>query len=100
MISTSKTIFTTSNNINTIANYNIGDSIFIDIDGEPIEFIVINQGNPNNNIYDKSCDGTWLIMKNIYSSDFCNDKTFHNNVPTDYPFCHTQQSVLIIFPPK
>ena len=30
------------------------------------DFIVIHHGNPDEEIYDSSCNGTWLVQKNIY----------------------------------
>lgn len=29
-------------------------------------FVVINQGNPDSTIYDSSCNGTWVMMTNVY----------------------------------
>ena len=34
-----------------------------------VEYLVVNQGIPgNSNLYDASCDGTWLLRKNIHSN--------------------------------
>ena len=38
------------------------------------DFIVVQQGNPNTSTYDSSCAGTWLLMKDIYTTS-----TFGNN---------------------
>ena len=32
------------------------------------QWLVVQQGNPDASIYDSSCDGTWLLMKNIYEN--------------------------------
>ena len=45
-----------------------GTSVFMNVNGERTEFIVVHQGNPNPAIYDASCDGTWLLMKDIYTT--------------------------------
>ena len=46
----------------------IGESVYLTVDGVETEFIVVHQGNPTSDItiYDDSCDGTWLLMKDIY----------------------------------
>ena len=31
------------------------------------DFILVHQGNPDKTIYDASCDGTWLLLKNSYT---------------------------------
>lgn len=36
--------------------------------GTAVEYLVVNQGIPgNSNLYDASCDGTWLLRKNAYN---------------------------------
>lgn len=42
----------------------IGTIVKIKEEGIPKEYIVIHHGNPNNTIYDDSCNGTWL-MQNV-----------------------------------
>lgn len=37
--------------------------------GTAVEYLVVNQGIPSNSsLYDASCDGTWLLRKNIHSN--------------------------------
>lgn len=43
----------------------VGDSVFMNVNGVSKEFIVVHQGLPSSD-YDSSCDGTWLMMKEIY----------------------------------
>lgn len=43
----------------------VGSSVFCNVNGVKTEFIVVNQGKPND-MYDDSCDGSWLLMKNCY----------------------------------
>ena len=45
----------------------VGDSIWLNVDGTLTEFLVVHQGNPDSALYDASCSGTWLLMKDIYS---------------------------------
>lgn len=43
----------------------VGSSVYLNVNGAKKEFIVVNQGKPSS-LYDASCDGTWLLMKEIY----------------------------------
>ena len=52
----------------TIGDLDVGNSVFLDVDGKRMEFIVVNQGNPDTSIYDDSCNGTWLLMKDVYEN--------------------------------
>lgn len=37
--------------------------------GAAVEYLVVNQGIPqNSSLYDSSCDGTWLLRKDIHSN--------------------------------
>lgn len=47
------------------SDYAVGDIVKIKEKEPETEFIVVHQGNPNPSIYDGSCDGTWLIRKNV-----------------------------------
>lgn len=33
--------------------------------GAPVEYMIVNQGNPDPDMYDASCDGCWLLRKDI-----------------------------------
>ncbi len=49
-----------------IGDLDVGKSVYIYINGVETEFLVVNQGIPgNSDLYDASCDGTWLLAKNI-----------------------------------
>lgn len=45
----------------------IGRSIKLNLNGTPWDWLVVHQGLPSA-IYDASCDGTWLLMKDIYEN--------------------------------
>lgn len=49
-----------------ISELAVGTSVFANVNGTLAEFIVINQGLPAS-MYDESCNGTWLLMKDIYT---------------------------------
>lgn len=43
----------------------IGQTIKLNLNGTPWDWLVVHQGIPSS-IYDASCDGTWLLLKDIY----------------------------------
>lgn len=43
----------------------VGSIVKLKVNGAAKEFIVVHQGKPSS-IYDESCNGTWLLMKDIY----------------------------------
>lgn len=47
-----------------LANKATGSIIKLNVDGTAKEFIVAHQGKPSS-IYDDSCNGTWVLMKDI-----------------------------------
>jgi hypothetical protein len=44
----------------------VGDSVWLNVNGSLKEFLVVHQGNPDSAKYDATCDGTWLLMKDLY----------------------------------
>ena len=50
--------------ISTLA---VGSSVYLNVGGVKKEFLVVHQGLPSS-MYDSSCDGTWLLMKDIYEN--------------------------------
>ena len=46
----------------------VGDITQLNVDGVATDFIVVHQGNPSSSLYDESCEGTWLLMKDIYET--------------------------------
>nr|DAP45598.1 MAG TPA: tail protein [Bacteriophage sp.] len=45
----------------------VGSIVKLKVNGTATEFIVVHQGKPSS-IYDESCNGTWLLMKDIYEN--------------------------------
>lgn len=43
----------------------VGSTVKIKVNGTLKDFIIVHQGKPSS-IYDDSCDGTWVLLKNIY----------------------------------
>lgn len=52
----------------------VGSTVFLNINGTPTEFLVVNQGSPDDSLY-VNTDGTWLLMKDIYETG----RTAYNN---------------------
>ena len=48
-----------------ISDLAAGSSVYLSENGTLAEYIVVNQGLPSS-LYDSSCDGTWLLRKDIY----------------------------------
>lgn len=45
----------------------VGSTVKLTVNGKAREFIVVHQGKPSS-VYDESCNGTWLLMKDIYEN--------------------------------
>lgn len=58
---------------NTYGSLSVGDITQLNVNGVAKNFIVVHQGNPDSSLYDSSCDGTWLLMEDIYEKDTWND---------------------------
>lgn len=50
--------------ISTLA---VGSSVYLNVGGVRKEFLVVHQGLPSS-MYDESCNGTWLLMKDCYEN--------------------------------
>lgn len=46
----------------------VGSSVFMNVGGVRTEFLVVHQGLPDSTLYASSCNGTWLLMKNVYKN--------------------------------
>lgn len=53
-----------------LASYlSVGSTVKLMENNTAVEYLVVNQGIPSNSsLYDSSCNGTWLLRKNAYSS--------------------------------
>ena len=45
----------------------VGSIVKIKVNGAAKDFIIVHQGKPSS-VYDDSCNGTWLLMKDIYTT--------------------------------
>ena len=46
----------------------MGSTIKLNLNGSPREFLIMHQGNPSTSMYDASCNGTWVRMKEAYEN--------------------------------
>lgn len=45
----------------------VGSIVKLNLSGTLYDFIVVHQGKPSS-LYDESCNGTWLLMKDVYEN--------------------------------
>mgnify|MGYP006972501205 CR=1 FL=1 len=50
-----------------MSDLEVGSSIKLNLNGTPWKWLVVHQGLPSD-MYDESCDGTWLLLKDMYES--------------------------------
>ncbi len=51
-----------------ISTFDVGSTVYMNLNGYRLGFLIVHQGNPDASQYDSSCDGTWLLKKENYSS--------------------------------
>ena len=56
----------------------IGSTVKLKVDGTARDFIIVHKGKPSN-LYDSSCDGVWLLLK-----DCLEQKQWHASNVNDY----------------
>ena len=64
--------------IKAIGTLAVGSSVYLNVGGVRKEFLVVHQGLPSS-MYDASCNGTWLLMKDIYEN-----RAWHNSNVNKY----------------
>lgn len=66
----------------------VGSIVKINVNGKAKDFIIVHQGIPDAGIYDASCDGTWVLMKDIYTTSIFNNRnvgdSYKNSVIDSY----------------
>lgn len=57
----------------------VGSRVYLLESGVPVEYLVVNQGIPSDStLYDESCDGVWLLRKDVY------EKRIWDSTDSDY----------------
>lgn len=58
----------------------VGSTVKLMENGTAVDYLVVNQGIPSgSSLYDASCDGTWVLRKDIYEN-----RAWHNSNVNDY----------------
>lgn len=65
-------------NLSPLSNLTVGATVKLNVGGSSKEFVVINRGVPSE-LYDTSCDGTWLMMRELYE-----EKVWSSSNTNDY----------------
>jgi hypothetical protein len=69
--------------ISTLA---VGSSVYLNVGGVRTEFLVVHQGRPSS-MYDASCNGTWLLMKDCYEERVWSSSNINKYESSDvYPY--------------
>lgn len=63
----------------TLGSKPVSTTVKLNMDGIAREFVIVHQGNPDTNLYDASCDGTWLLMKDCLEA-----RRWHSSNVNDY----------------
>ena len=74
-----------------LGKLSVGSTVYLNVNGGKIEFLIVNQGLPSSD-YDDSCNGTWLLMKDIYEQRAWNsvalnsysESTIHNYLNSEF----------------
>lgn len=65
-----------------ISNSGVGSTIKIKVNGTAKDFIIVHKGLPSS-LYDSSCDGIWVLMKDLYTvriwSDLSEPNGYYNS---------------------
>ena len=61
-----------------LGDFDVGTVVKVNVNGTAKEFIIVHQGKPSS-LYDDSCNGTWLLMKDVYEN-----RQWHSSNVNDY----------------
>lgn len=50
-----------------LSEFSVGESVYLNVNGVSKEFLIIHKGLPSS-LYDSSCNGIWLLMKDVYEN--------------------------------
>ena len=81
-----------------MSDLEIGRSIKLNLNSTPWEWLVVHQGLPSS-LYDESCNGTWLLLKNIYETRVWNS-TDSNILETSTIQSYLNGDFLGLFDPR
>lgn len=58
-----------------LGNVAVGTIVKLKENGSPVDYIVVQQGKPSS-LYDDSCNGTWLLRKDVYADTNYNNTNY------------------------
>lgn len=82
--------------VGTNADRPVGSTVTLNVGGTPYEFIVVHQGKPSS-IYDDSCNGTWLLMKDIHYTSGWNRTSTVTAYASSYANTYLNGPILNLF---
>ena len=62
----------------------VGTEVILNENGQPVNYLIVNQGIPENSpLYDASCEGTWLLRKDIAEERYWHSSKSNAYGPSD-----------------
>jgi hypothetical protein len=62
----------------TLNTLDIGSSVYLNENGSPAEYMIVQKGIPSATLYDSSCDGVWMMRKDLCEKRAWNDEAVNN----------------------
>lgn len=62
-----------------ISTLEVGTLVKVNENGAPVEYMIVQQGNPDASMYDASCDGCWLLRKDCAETRFWGSSNDYQN---------------------
>lgn len=62
-----------------LGNVAVGTTLYLNENSSPVPYLVVHQGIPSS-MYDASCNGTWLLRKDIYANAQWNNSNYNGFV--------------------
>lgn len=78
-----------------MSDLEIGRSIKLNLNSTPWEWLVVHQGLPSS-LYDESCNGTWLLLNDIYENRTWNN-TYKNKLESSDIHAYLNSTFLNLF---
>lgn len=78
----------------------VGTSVYLNVGGVRKEWIVVEQGKPDDSFHDDTCIGTWLLMKNIYNKQPWNNTTGNSNYNQSTICAYANETFLSLLDPQ
>ena len=77
----------------------VGEIVKLNENGSPVEYIVVHQGKPSN-IYHDSCDGTWILRKDVVEKRVWNNAGEGNYYPNSRVHSWLKNTMLSKYDPS